>query len=161
MSEMQKRPAAKPKKKETWEKPRHRVAFAFARLYFRVFGWWKMGYTTGKVRLEKGKGHLVVCNHQSLYDAYLISMCFNRPLYVMAGDYMFNTGKPAERLVRWFAPIPKVKAGSDPASMINTMRILREGSVVCIFPEASRTYDGRFGEVHESMGRFIKKASTL
>ena len=157
MSEVKKSAAPKKAKKTKWEKPRHKLTYGFMHIFFRIFVWWKMGYTAKLHKLDKKQGYIVVSNHQSFYDGYLVNMGFNRPLFVMAGDYMFNTGKPAERMNYLFAPIPKVKAGSDPASMINTMRILKEGSCVLIFPEASRTYDGKFGEVPESMGRFIKK----
>ncbi len=159
MSEVEKRPAAKngKKKKEKWQKPRHYLSYGFMHIFFRAYVWAKMGFTAKLHKLNKKQGYLIVSNHQSFYDGYLVNMGFDRPVYVMAGDYMFNTGKPAQRLNYWFAPIPKVKAGSDPASMINTMRILKEGSCVLIFPEASRTYDGRMGEIPESMGRFIKK----
>ena len=140
-----------------WEKARHRVIFGAMRIFYRPYLWFKTGYRTGIHRLKKKQGQLIVCNHQSVYDAYMINMAFDRPVFIMAGDYLFNRGKASDRMNWFFAPIPKVKAGSDPASLLTTLRVLREGSVVGIFPEASRTYDGRFGEVPKSMGRFIKK----
>lgn len=140
-----------------WEKPRHRFIFGLMRIFYRPYLWLKTGYTTGIHKLKKNQGHLIVCNHQSLYDAYMINMSFNRPVFIMAGDYLFNRGRASQRMNYFFAPIPKIKAGNDPASLLATLRVIREGSVVGIFPEASRTYDGRFGEVPFSMGKLIKK----
>jgi 1-acyl-sn-glycerol-3-phosphate acyltransferase len=139
-----------------WEKKRHTYVIWVLQTVFALYAWVKLGYKTKIHKLQKAQGRLIVCNHQSVYDGYLINMAFNRPVYIMAGDYLFNRGKKSDRMNYFFAPIPKVKAGADPASMLTTMRVLREGSVVGIFPEASRTYDGRFGKIPESMGRFIK-----
>ena len=140
-----------------WEKKRQRVVDWALQTFFSGYAWLKMGYRTRVHKLKKSQGQLILANHQSFYDGYLVNLAFNRPVYIMAGDYMFNEGKKSERMNYLFAPIPKVKAGTDPASLLTTMRVLREGSVVGIFPEASRTYDGCFGKIPESMGRFIKK----
>ena len=130
-----------------WEKKRHTYVIWALQTVFALYAWLKMGYRTKIHKIQKAQGRLIVCNHQSVYDGYLINM---------AGDYIFNRGRKSDRMNYIFAPIPKVKAGADPASMLTTMRVLREGSVVGIFPEASRTYDGRFGKIPASMGRFIK-----
>ena len=92
-----------------WEKARHRLIFGAMRIFYRPYLWFKTGYRTGIHRLKKKQGQLIVCNHQSVYDAYMINMAFDRPVFIMAGDYLFNRGKASDRMNWFFAPIPKVK----------------------------------------------------
>ena len=87
---------------------------------------------------------LVVANHQSHLDPPMIGMFFRRPLNYMARETLFKF-PPLGWLIYTLGAIPIDRDGVGLSGMKETLRRLKYGQMVLVFPEGSRTRDGRVG----------------
>ena len=89
---------------------------------------------------------LVVSNHQSHLDPPMIGMFFRRPLNYMARETLFKF-PPLGWLIRTLGSIPIDRDGVGLSGMKETLRRLKYGQMVLVFPEGSRTRDGQLGRL--------------
>ncbi|MEZ8517070.1 MFS transporter [Vibrio cyclitrophicus] len=107
---------------------------------------------------EKG-GALIVCNHVSYMDALLLSaVCPRLIRFVMEEDYAKLP--PLRRFLRRAGVIPI--SSTNRSSMRNAFKdvedVLREGHIVCIFPEGKLTSDGEVAEFMRGMELIIRRS---
>ena len=134
--------------------------------FFMRFLIWMITHTMYRVKhthLEKipdiGPA-VLVCNHVSYMDALIIAGACHRPVrFVMFKpiydmpvlNFIFRTGKA----------IPIHSRSKDPATYENAFnRIseeLREGEVVCIFPEGKLTTDGEIDEFKTGIEKILAR----
>ena len=89
-------------------------------------------------------GVLYLANHQSFLDPPLISFGLQRPVNFMAREGLFRNRYFA-RLIQAFHAFP-VKAGTaDIGALKEAMRRLKSARQVAVFPEGTRSLDGRIG----------------
>ncbi len=87
---------------------------------------------------------LVVANHQSHLDPPMIGMFFHRRLNYLARDTLFQF-PPLGWMLRVLGSIP-IDRGGGLAGMKETLRRLKHGEFVLVFPEGSRTRDGKLSD---------------
>lgn len=139
-----------------WIKRRHRIVTGFLKIIFPPYLKLKYKFTRDK-RISIGKGSIVLSNHTTTLDPFLVQLLFKEHLYFMASKDLFNhrfTGK----LIKWLInPIPKEKSKKNDISAVkNCMRVIKEGGNVCIFPEGNRTFSGKLGNVDYSIVKLVK-----
>ncbi|CAN5706359.1 N/A [soil metagenome] len=89
---------------------------------------------------------LVIANHQSHFDPVLVGMALpSRHLNFVARATLFAF-KPFGTMIAALNAFPLKQGESDTVAIRATIELLRQGRVVLIFPEGSRTPDG---EIHE------------
>jgi len=89
-------------------------------------------------------GVLYLANHQSFLDPPLLCFGLQRPVNFMAREELFRNRQFA-RLIRALHAFP-VKAGTaDIGALKEAMRRLKSGRQVGLFPEGTRSVDGRIG----------------
>lgn len=88
---------------------------------------------------------IVVANHGSFIDPGLIAFNVKRPLFYMAKAELFKNPLLAF-LLRTINTFPVKRTGADRAAMNHSMKLLNEGKGLCLFPEGTRTLDGKLGE---------------
>jgi 1-acyl-sn-glycerol-3-phosphate acyltransferase len=86
-------------------------------------------------------GVLVVSNHQSALDPPLVGMGSPRRLNYLARDTLFRFG-PLSWLIRSLDAIPIDREGVGLGGLKESLRRLKRGEMVLIFPEGTRTEDG-------------------
>lgn len=89
-------------------------------------------------------GLLVVANHQTYFDPFWICVPIKRKYRFMAWDKacdLFLVGK----LIRYLGAFPvSLKRGGNKKAMQESLKCLREGATLIIFPEGSRGFsDGK------------------
>ena len=95
----------------------------------------------GQHRFPRHGGVLLVSNHQSHLDPILAGISCNRRMSSLARDTLFHI--PVLRtLITWLDAIPLDREGIGLAGVKETLRRLKHGDVVLLFPEGTRTFDG-------------------
>jgi 1-acyl-sn-glycerol-3-phosphate acyltransferase len=86
-------------------------------------------------------GALICSNHQSFFDPVLVGLTCNRRMNYLARDTLFHSPILAP-LIRYLDAIPIDREGGGLAGLKETLRRLKAGEQVLIFPEGTRTSDG-------------------
>lgn len=95
----------------------------------------------GAERVPREGAVLLLSNHQSHLDPLLVGMSCNRRLSYLARQTLFEI-EPLGLLIRSLDAIPIDREGSGLGGLKETMRRLKRGEVVGLFPEGTRTPDG-------------------
>jgi 1-acyl-sn-glycerol-3-phosphate acyltransferase len=85
---------------------------------------------------------ILAVNHQSFFDPILVGIMYKGQLCFMARDSLFNN-KIFGLLLKSVKAIPVRRGQADHASIKAIIAHLKQGDAVCLFPEATRTTDGR------------------
>ena len=103
---------------------------------------------------------LLICNHVSFVDPIVISAACRRPVRFIMEASIFRI--PFLNLIfRGMKAIPVAPAKDDPAVYERAFNVvaqeLRDGQLVCIFPEGRLTRDGEVAEFRAGMMRILKE----
>ena len=107
--------------------------------------------------------YLVLANHNTDLDPGLVAASFPQQMYFVASEHVYRAGFASKVLRYLFEPIAKRKGTSDTVTVMKSIRALREGKNVCLFPEGQKSFNGRTGEIHLATGKLVKasKASLI
>jgi 1-acyl-sn-glycerol-3-phosphate acyltransferase len=97
---------------------------------------------TGRGNVPAEGGVLVVCNHQSHFDPPVVGLGCHRRAAFLARDTLFRF-RPFGWLLHSVNVIPLDREGTGLAGIKEALRRLKRGEMVVIFPEGTRTRDGR------------------
>ncbi len=128
----------------------HRLFREFARGLFdyRVVGAEKLRFSGPAI---------IACNHISFLDPPLVSIAFDEMVYSFARKTLFDNPILGAVLRSWEVQgVDRDKP--DAASLKATIRLLREGKKVLMFPEGTRSYDGVPKSAEAGVGLFIAKS---
>lgn len=112
---------------------------------------------SGRRNIPESGGVLLVCNHQSFFDPMLAGISVEREASFMARDTLFRNPWFA-RLIRSVNAYPVRRGEADLTAIKETLKRLRDGNVIVIFPEGTRTEDGRIGPMLAGLAAIAKKA---
>jgi 1-acyl-sn-glycerol-3-phosphate acyltransferase len=99
---------------------------------------------------------IVVANHVNFWDPFWINAFIRTPIQFVASDNLFRT-RLLGLAMRLLGSIPKTKLMNDAQTVGHVLRVLNAGGVVGIFPEGTRSYDGRSEPVQFAVARLIRK----
>jgi 1-acyl-sn-glycerol-3-phosphate acyltransferase len=99
----------------------------------------------GQAHIPAAGGVLLVCNHLSFLDVFFLGIPLRRPLNYMARSTLFVRVTGA--FIRSVGGFPIQREGIGAGGIKETMRRLRAGGVVALFPEGTRSRDGELGQV--------------
>jgi 1-acyl-sn-glycerol-3-phosphate acyltransferase len=103
--------------------------------------------------VPKQGGVLVAANHASYFDIPLLGCgMFRRAWYVGRSD-LFVPG--LKGILQWLGWIPLKLGRLDRKAFDRAVALIRAGKVVVIFPEGSRTHDGRLRPPKAGMGMIV------
>ena len=116
--------------------------------------------TRGTENIPEHGPALLICNHVGFADALVISAASPRPVRFIMESSIFRI--PVLSLIfRGMKAIPVAPAKEDPQVYERAFQIvaseLRDGQLVCIFPEGRLTSDGEIGEFRAGMMRILKE----
>jgi hypothetical protein len=106
---------------------------------------------------ERGAA-LLVCNHVSFVDALVISAACPRPIRFVMENAIFSAPL-IHVLARGMKAVPITPRREDPKiyeqAFATVAQELRDGQLVCIFPEGRLTTDGEVGEFRPGLMRIL------
>jgi len=128
------------------------LTYAAARFLFRLFALLLFRFhCQGRHHIPRRGGALVCANHQSLLDPPIVGMAASRHLAYLARKTLFK-----HPLFGWFLRkvdgIPLDQGGMGLQGIKTTLKSLKTGAVVVIFPEGTRS---KTGELQQLKGGFI------
>jgi 1-acyl-sn-glycerol-3-phosphate acyltransferase len=122
-----------------------RLWYEFLRIPVKLIA--VLGYRvryTGMHNIPATGGVLVVSNHQSHFDPPLVGLGCRRPMNYLARSSLFRFG-PFRWLIRSLNAIPIEREGIGLGGIKESLKRLKRGEMVAIFPEGRRTKDGQIG----------------
>jgi 1-acyl-sn-glycerol-3-phosphate acyltransferase len=100
---------------------------------------------------------LVLSNHQSNLDPVLIGLACDRRLNYLARDTLFGFA-PFRWLINSLDAIPIDREGLGLAGLKETLRRIRDGEMVLMFPEGTRTSDGELRSLRPGFCAVARRA---
>ncbi len=100
----------------------------------------------GRENIPQTNGPMIVCcNHISMIDPVYLLLAFRRPIYFMAKDELFKNPILSFILKRLFGVFPVNRGRGDTGAVSTSLLILENGQLLGIFPEGTRSKDGKLG----------------
>ena len=131
----------------------YRIGHVFFRSFARHFYDFKV---IGAEHLRVPGAAIIAANHVSFLDPPFIGQAFDEPLYFFARKTLFDHPL-AGRLLRSWRSIPIDRDKPDASSLKATIRLLKGGHKVLMFPEGTRSLDGHPGDAEAGVGLFLAK----
>lgn len=109
---------------------------------------------TGRANVPASGGALLAANHLSYLDVFVLGLGVPRPLrYVARAGLFVPVLGP---LIRSVGGFPIDNEGTGTAGLKETLRRLKSGSVVLIFPEGTRSADGELGPLKPGIAALMR-----
>lgn len=121
----------------------------FFMLFFRV-------QVQGRENVPEKGGVLLACNHQSYLDPPLCGIPLKRQVWYMAKDALFKHWLGG-RILRSVKAIPVNREQPELSTIKTIIAKLRDGDAVCLFPESTRTLDGKIAELKPGFGLICRR----
>jgi 1-acyl-sn-glycerol-3-phosphate acyltransferase len=113
----------------------------------------------GGKNIPKRGGFILACNHVSYLDPVIFGISCPRPLNYMARESLFEN-----RLFGWLLArvnvFPIRRYSADIGAIKEALRRLKIGGGLLLFPEGTRSSDGRIGEGLEGVGFLARKSNS-
>ena len=144
------------KKKQKWIKFRHRIVWSLALCVLYPYTRIKYRIKIQKYKEKKKRPLVVLFNHQTALDQFIVGSGVQGPVYFVASEDLFSNGK-VSRLLEWaIAPIPIKKQATDARAVLNCMRVMKEGGTLAIAPEGNRTFSGKTEYIKPAIVGLVK-----
>jgi 1-acyl-sn-glycerol-3-phosphate acyltransferase len=111
----------------------------------------------GRENVPRRGGVLVASNHQSYLDPVLVGLGLNRQIHIMAREGLFRV-PGFRRLIRSLNAFPVRRGASDREAVRRAVEILSSGRLLVMFPEGTRTRDGRLQKPKRGLNLLARKA---
>lgn len=138
---------------------RHQLVYKLLRHMIRPFLKWKFNYSCSKETVHHHP-YIVLSNHNTDFDPFLVGLSFNESMYYVASDHIFRWGYISRIIEFLVSPIPRIKANREVETVLNIIRRLKAGANICIFAEGNRSFSGETGDIPESTGKLLKRSGT-
>ena len=112
----------------------------------------------GRQNIPAHGGALIVSNHQSNLDPVVLSAFLNRPVNFVCKSELFRNPL-AGWVIRRLNGFPIRQGKGDIDAVKEMIHRLREGHVLNIYPEGSRTPDGEIHEFQRGVGLIVRRAN--
>ena len=113
---------------------------------------------TGRENFPKDGGILLCANHIHALDPPVVGITSPRPVHFMAKEELFEA-PILKGLIPKLNAFPVKRGMSDRKAMRTGLSLLREGKVVGLFPEGTRSQDGKLQEGLAGAGFFALRGN--
>ncbi|MDE0735859.1 MAG: lysophospholipid acyltransferase family protein [Pirellulaceae bacterium] len=111
----------------------------------------------GRENFPRTGGALVCSNHQSFLDPVVIGNSSSRPINYLARKSLFQFG-PLGWLLDFVNTIPVEREGFGVGGIRETLRRLKRGEMVLLFPEGTRCNDGHIQPFKQGFSAIARRS---
>ncbi len=111
---------------------------------------------SGRRNIPSSGGAMLISNHLSHLDVFVLGIPLERPLNYVARSTLFLP--ILGRLIRSVGGFPIQREGMGAEGLKETLRRLRNGGIVALFPEGTRSVDGELGELKPGIAVLVTRA---
>ena len=136
-----------------------RIFWSINHLFFTTWFTHSWGLKTdpSSPKLPDG-AFIMVANHASFFDPWLVASTSKRLVSIMMNDDGFKAGAMTRAYLVIMRNIRKRKGASDMKSVRTTLKRLAEGTPVLIFPEGQVCWDGETQPMYPGIEKILRKA---
>ena len=122
------------------------MLYSLLSVFFRRF-WHIFDVPLGHPERVPADGSVIfAANHQSFWDVPLLATYVDRPISFMAMEELFKVPVFGS-IIRKLHAFPVRRGASDKTAIKNALGLLKAGRCMAIFPEGTRSKDGKLGKV--------------
>lgn len=111
---------------------------------------------SGRNNLPPQGGALLVSNHVSHLDVFILGIPLHRPLNYVARSTLFLP--LLGTFIRSVGGFPIQREGMGAQGLKETLRRIKKGGIVVLFPEGTRSRDGELGELKSGISVLASRA---
>lgn len=122
--------------------------FFYTILRYMVLGGFKIAYNLkfeGKENVPKDGSNIFASNHRGYVDPVFISLACRVPNTFMAKEELFHSKKFFVWIIKKFGAFPVERGKGDMQAINTSFEKLNSGRNLVIFPEGTRSHDGKVG----------------
>ena len=118
-------------------------------------------WVTGADNIPKNGAVILASNHLSFVDSVFLPICIDRDMVFLAKSEYFTTRGLKGWATKWFMkgtgmlPIDRSGGKASEASLNTGLRVLAEGRVLGIYPEGTRSPDGKLYRGRTGIARMV------
>ncbi|SFS94100.1 lysophospholipid acyltransferase family protein [Marininema halotolerans] len=120
----------------------YQLGRSLCRTYFRLFFRWEI---KGAEHIPADGPVVICCNHIDNMDPPLLGSSISRKVHFMAKKELFSVPLLGPILPRLGA-YPVSRGAGDKGALRKSLELLKEGKVLGIFPEGTRSKNGQLGK---------------
>lgn len=141
--------------KKKWIKFRHQFVIAIVRIFMRPIAYFYFGFRYKRFKNKK-QSYLILHNHQTVWDQFLIGLIWsNKVYYIMSDD--LTTIKFLSPILRFLVnPIPYKKSSTDFTILRTCKQIAQEKGSIVMAVEGNRTYSGKTEYINPTVVKMIR-----
>jgi len=133
----------------------YRFAQLLSWLYFRIFHRMEV---KGVHNIPSTGAFILASNHTSYFDPPALGCKLPRNLHYFARDSLFFW--PLGLLIRNLNSIPVNRSQLDIATLKRVLKVLKSGDPLLVFPEGTRSPDGKLGVGKKGIGLLMAKSQS-
>lgn len=99
---------------------------------------------------------VVFSNHTHIDDPFLISARYPYHIRWVAGSHLWRLPLVGWLLTHWVSAIPKTQGRSDLETIRAVSNALKDGDIVGLFPEGTRTWDGDITDIVKGTAKLVR-----
>ena len=131
------------------------IGWSLFRLMYKLYFRWRV-YSPENVPLTGSV--ILASNHASFLDPPLVGSGLHREINYLARETLFRFPVVGAILRSWNA-VPVDRDGGSPAGLRNILNRLNKGGGIILFPEGTRTRDGKLQPARSGIGLTVIKST--
>jgi 1-acyl-sn-glycerol-3-phosphate acyltransferase len=130
------------------------LGWIFFRAVYRFYFRWRVFHPE---RVPESGPVILASNHASFLDPPLVGACLRRGISYLARETLFRF-PPMGWLLRHWNVVPLDRDGGSAAGLRVILDRLHEGHAIILFPEGTRTRDGKLQPARSGIGLIVIKS---
>lgn len=135
----------------------YKISRAFVSIYLKLFYKWKI---YGAENIPNNGPVILIANHISNFDPVVVICSIDRQVHYMAKEELFKV-PILGKLLSIYGTFPIKRGGNDRKAIKTGLEILKNGKILGIFPEGTRSKTGEMGKGLPGAALFALKSDAI